>query len=78
MYISPLGNILMGTAVNEYFSSGVNIINGQVIKTENVTQYFNGSANQYNSNQQSLNFDNIAYNTTSSIISFFLSSSSFK
>ncbi|UJR10157.1 hypothetical protein I4U23_014373 [Adineta vaga] len=61
------GNILMGTTVNEYFSSGVNIINGQVIKTENVTQYFNGNTNQYNNNhsQQTINFDNNAvYNTT--------------
>ena len=55
----------MGTAVDEYFSSEVNIINGQVIKTEATTQYFNGSANQYNSNQQSLNSDHIVYNNTS-------------
>ncbi|CAF0862944.1 unnamed protein product [Adineta ricciae] len=63
------GNILMGTTVNEYFSSGVNIINGQVIKTENVTQYFNGNTNQYNTNnnnqqQQTVAFDNGIYNTT--------------
>ncbi|CAF1015065.1 unnamed protein product [Adineta steineri] len=58
------GNILMGTDVNEYFSSGVNIINGQVIKTENVPQYYNGNTNQYTSNPQTLNFDNIVYNTT--------------
>ncbi|CAF3372187.1 unnamed protein product [Rotaria sp. Silwood1] len=58
------GNILMGTAVDEYFSSEVNIINGQVIKTEGVTQYFNGSANQYNSNQQPFNVDHIVYNNT--------------
>ncbi|CAF3965491.1 unnamed protein product [Rotaria sp. Silwood2] len=58
------GNILMGTAVDEYFSSEVNIINGQVIKTEPTTQYFNGSANQYNSNQQPFNIDHIVYNTT--------------
>ena len=59
----------MGTTLNEYFSSGVNIINGQVIKTENVTQYFNGNTNQYNTNnnnqqQQTVAFDNVIYNTT--------------
>lgn len=55
----------MGTAVNEYFNSGANIINGQVIKTEGVTQYFNGNANQYNNNnQQAMNFDNVVYNPT--------------
>ncbi|CAF1064453.1 unnamed protein product [Rotaria sordida] len=58
------GNILMGTAVDEYFSSEVNIINGQVIKTEAVTQYFNGNTNQYNSNQQPFNIEHIVYNTT--------------
>ncbi|CAF4005403.1 unnamed protein product, partial [Rotaria magnacalcarata] len=58
------GNILMGTAVDEYFSSEVNIINGQVIKTDGVTQYFNGTANQYNSNQQSVNIDHVVFNPT--------------
>ncbi|CAF4440072.1 unnamed protein product [Rotaria socialis] len=58
------GNILMGTAVDEYFSSEVNIINGQVIKTDGVTQYFNGTANQYNSNQQSVNVDHVVFNPT--------------
>jgi hypothetical protein len=43
----------MGTTTDEYFTSGVNITNGQVIKTEGVVQYFNGNANQ-----QSLYFDN--------------------
>jgi hypothetical protein len=43
----------MGTAADEYFTSGVNITNGQVIKTEEVVQYFNGNANQ-----PSIYFDN--------------------
>lgn len=55
----------MGTAADDYFSSEVNIINGQVIKIEGVTQYFNGTANQYNSNQQSVHIDQIVYNPTS-------------
>ena len=63
----------MGTAVDEYFSSEVNIINGQVIKTDGVTQYFNGTVNQYNSNQQSVNIDHVVFNPTSKIIfEFFL------
>ncbi|CAF4331551.1 unnamed protein product, partial [Rotaria magnacalcarata] len=64
----PNGNVLMATASDEYFSSGHNVTNGQVIKTEGVipttTQYFNGNANQFNSNQQqTFTFDNIVYNT---------------
>lgn len=64
----------MATATDEYFSSGLNVTNGQVIKTEGTipttTQYFNGNANQFNSNQQqqTFTFDNIVYNTTSKII----------
>ena len=34
----------MGTATDEYFTSGVNITNGQVIKTEEVVQYYNTNA----------------------------------
>jgi hypothetical protein len=69
----PLGNVLMATTTDEYFSSGLNVTNGQVIKTEGTipttTQYFNGNANQFNSNQQqqTFTFDNIVYNTTSKI-----------
>ncbi|CAF3367127.1 unnamed protein product [Rotaria socialis] len=64
----PNGNVLMATAADEYFSAGHNVTNGQVIKTEGVipttTQYFNGNANQFNSNQQqTFTFDNIVYNT---------------
>ena len=62
----------MATAADDYFSSGLNVTNGQVIKTEGTipttTQYFNGNANQFNSNQQqqqTFTFDNIVYNTTS-------------
>jgi hypothetical protein len=61
----------MATATDEYFSSGLNVTNGQVIKAEGIipttTQYFNGNANQFNSNQQqqTFTFDNIVYNTTS-------------
>ena len=44
----------MATTTDEYFSSGLNVTNGQVIKTEGTipttTQYFNGNANQFNSN----------------------------
>jgi hypothetical protein len=36
----------MDTSADEYFNSGVNIINGQVIKTESITEYFDGNANQ--------------------------------
>lgn len=65
----------MATATDDYFSSGLNVTNGQVIKTEGTipttTQYFNGNANQFNSNQQqTFTFDNIVYNTTSKIFSF--------
>lgn len=66
----------MATATDEYFSSGLNVTNGQVIKTEGTipttTQYFNGNANQFNSNQQqqTFTFDNIVYNTTSKILVF--------
>jgi hypothetical protein len=69
----------MATTTDEYFSSGLNVTNGQVIKTEGTiptttttTQYFNGNANQFNSNQQqqTFTFDNIVYNTTSKIFSF--------
>lgn len=62
----------MATAADDYFSSGLNVTNGQVIKTEGVipttAQYFNGNANQFNTNQQqpqTFTFDNIVYNTTS-------------
>jgi hypothetical protein len=63
----------MATATDEYFSSGLNVTNGQVIKTEGTipttTQYFNGNANQFNTNQQqTFTFDNIVYNTTSKIL----------
>ncbi|CAF0932025.1 unnamed protein product [Adineta steineri] len=65
----PTGNVLMATTTDEYFRSGLNVTNGQVIKTEGTipttTQYFNGNANQFNSNQQqTFTFDNIVYNTT--------------
>ncbi|CAF1185299.1 unnamed protein product [Rotaria sordida] len=64
----PNGNVLMATTTDEYFSSGINVTNGQVIKTEGTipttTQYFNGNANQFNTNQQqTFTFDNIVYNT---------------
>ena len=67
------GNVLMATTTDEYFSSGLNVTNGQVIKTDGTipttTQYFNGNANQFNANQQqqqqTFTFDNIVYNTTS-------------
>ncbi|CAF3851990.1 unnamed protein product [Rotaria sp. Silwood2] len=64
----PNGNVLMATTTDEYFSSGLNVTNGQVIKTEGTipttTQYFNGNANQFNTNQQqTFTFDNIVYNT---------------
>ncbi len=64
----------MATTTDEYFSSGLNVTNGQVIKTEGTipttTQYFNGNGNQFNSNQQqTFTFDNIVYNTTSKIFS---------
>ena len=62
----------MATATDEYFSSGLNVTNGQVIKAEgiipNPTQYFNGNGTQFNTNQQqqqTFTFDNIVYNTTS-------------
>lgn len=61
----------MATAADEYFSSGLNVTNGQVIKTEGsiptTTQYYNENTNQFNSNpqQQTFTFDNIVYNTTS-------------
>lgn len=62
----------MATTADEYYSSGLNVTNGQVIKTEGTmqttTQYFNGNANQFNSNQQqqqqTFTFDNIVYNTS--------------
>jgi hypothetical protein len=62
----------MATTTDEYFSSGLNVTNGQVIKKEGTipttTQYFNGNANQFNTNQQqTFTFDNIVYNTTSKI-----------
>ena len=66
-----LGNVLMATAADEYFSSGLNVTNGQVIKTEGTipttTQYYNENTNQFNTNQQpqTFTFDNIVYNTTS-------------
>lgn len=69
----PAGNVLMATTTDEYFSSGLNVTNGQVIKTDGsiptTTQYFNGNANQFNTNQQqqqqqTFTFDNIVYNTT--------------
>jgi hypothetical protein len=47
----------MNTSADEYFNSEVNIINGQVIKTEGITQYVN---------QQSF------YNPTGKKIYFFL------
>ncbi|UJR35881.1 hypothetical protein I4U23_028624 [Adineta vaga] len=64
-----IGNVLMATTTDEYFSSGINVTNGQVIKAEGTipttTQYFNGNANQFNSNQQqTFTFDNIVYNTS--------------
>lgn len=67
-----LGNVLMATTTDEYFSSGLNVTNGQVIKAEGTipttTQYFNGNANQFNTNQQqTFTFDNIVYNTSSKI-----------
>ena len=51
----------MATTTDEYFSSGLNVTNGQVIKTEGIiptttTQYFNGNANQFNTNQQQQTF----------------------
>jgi hypothetical protein len=64
----PLGNLLMGTSMDDYFGSGVHLTHGQVIKTEGTTAFFNGNANQYNSNQQptqTFPFDNHAHNSTS-------------
>lgn len=59
----------MATAADDYFSSGMNVTNGQVIKSEAIipttTQYFNGNANHFNTNhQQTFTFDNIVYNTS--------------
>ena len=59
----------MATATDDYFSSGMNVTNGQVIKSEAIipttTQYFNGNGNQFNTNhQQTFTFDNIVYNTS--------------
>jgi len=63
------GNVRMATSTDEYFPSGINLINEQVIKSEcslpATIQYFNGNANQLNSNNhhQTFTFDNIVYNT---------------
>ena len=67
---SPLGNILMDTVTDDYFSSGAQLTHGQVIKTEGTTSYFNGNANQYNSNQpqQTFTYENVVYNTTGKIL----------
>ncbi|CAF1489600.1 unnamed protein product, partial [Adineta ricciae] len=44
----PTGSVLMATTTDEYFSPGLNVTNGQVIKAEGTipttTQYFNGNA----------------------------------
>ena len=71
------GNVLMATSTDEYFPSGINLINEQVIKSEcslpATIQYFNGNANQLNSNNhhQTFTFDNIVYNTGNTSISMF-------
>ena len=60
----------MATGPDDYFSQGLNVTNGQMIKTEAVlpttTQYFNGNANH----QQSFTFDNIVYNSGRKISPF--------
>lgn len=65
LFIKSLGNILMGTSTDDYFTSEIHLAHGQVIKTEGATAFFNGNANQYNSNQQqTFQFDNHLQNST--------------
>lgn len=64
-----LGTVIVTPGTDEFYNSTINLANAQVIKTEstlpNTIQYFNGNANQFNSNnqQQTFTFDNIVYNT---------------
>jgi hypothetical protein len=62
----------MATSAEDYFRSGLNITNGQVIKSEGIvsptSSYFNGNANQFNGNhQQPFTYDNAVYNTSNII-----------
>ena len=57
--------------MDEYFGSGVHLAHGQVIKTEGTTAFFNGNANQFNSNQQgspqTFQFDQQIHQSTSKL-----------
>lgn len=46
------GNILISSSADDYFNTDLHLAHGQILKSEPNNNFFNGNANQFNTNQQ--------------------------